>query len=111
MITIIAGSRDFNDYELLKSICNQHNITKVVSGTCRGADLLGEKYAEENRLEIIRCPANWNKHGKSAGYKRNVEMADIAEQLIAFHKNGSKGTQHMINIAKSKNLNIIICQV
>ena len=111
MITIIAGSRDFTDYELLKSTCDKYNITKVVSGTCRGADLLGEKYAKENKLEIIRCPANWDKHGKSGGYIRNVEMANIAEQLIAFHKNGSKGTQHMINIAKSKNLNVIICQI
>ena len=53
-------------------------------------------------------PSNWAELGKSAGYTRNAEMAEYAEALIAIHKGGSKGTQHMINLARGKGLRIFV---
>ena len=108
---IIAGGRNFNDYSLLKEKVNNiisdkrktHQIY-IVSGKARGADSLGEKYANENGLNIMEFPADWDKHGRSAGYKRNVEMAENADALIAFWDGESRGTKHMIDIAKEKNL-------
>ena len=108
---IIAGGRDFNDYNLLKEKIDNiisdkrktHQIY-IVSGKARGADSLGEKYANENGLNIMEFPADWDKHGKSAGYKRNLEMAENADALIAFWDGESRGTKHMIDIAKEKNL-------
>lgn len=108
---IIAGGRDFNDYNLLKEKVDNlisekrktHQIY-IVSGKARGADSLGEKYANENGLNIMEFPADWDKHGKSAGYKRNVEMAENADALIAFWDGDSRGTKHMVDIAKEKNL-------
>lgn len=111
MKTIIAGSRDFNDYDLLKAVCSKYNISTVISGTCRGADLLGERYAMENNIPIQRFPANWDLHGKSAGYIRNKEMCEHGERLIAFHKNNSKGTLNMIHFAEDKGLEVIIINV
>lgn len=114
MRIIIAGSREFNDYEYLKQRCNQvisflelKDIT-IISGTANGADKLGEQYAKEKGYEIKQYPANWNKYGKSAGYLRNVEMAENADVLIAFWRNQSKGTKHMIDIASDKNLKVHI---
>jgi len=57
---------------------------------------------------VAKFPADWNKFKKSAGYKRNVEMAENADALIAFYDGKSKGTGHMIDIAKEKNLLIRI---
>lgn len=112
MNVIIAGSRDFNNYELLVSKCdailqNQTEVT-IISGTANGADKLGERYAIERGHLCRRFPADWDKWGKSAGYKRNVEMAEIADGLIAFWNGDSRGTKHMIDIAKSKGLKIAI---
>ena len=108
---IIAGGRNFNDYNLLKEKVDNiisdkrktHQIY-IVSGKARGADSLGEKYANENGLNIMEFPADWDRHGRSAGYKRNVEMAENADALIAFWDGESRGTKHMIDIAKEKNL-------
>lgn len=108
---IIAGSRDFNDYNLLEEKCNfllsekvkTHDIV-IVSGTARGADKLGERYAEEYGYEIDAHPADWDKYGKSAGYKRNTQMGEVADAVICFWDGVSKGTKHMIDIAKEKNL-------
>lgn len=109
---IIAGGRDFKDYELLKTKVDKiielliaDNFTiEIVSGTANGADKLGEKYAKEKGYKIAYFPANWDKFGKRAGYIRNEEMANYAQALIAFWDNKSRGTKHMIDLAKKYNL-------
>ncbi len=114
---IIAGTRSFNDYELLRTSCNNllsekqrtHTIV-VISGTARGADQMGERYARERGFQLRRFPADWEQHGKSAGHIRNAKMADNADALIAFWDGESNGTKNMIDNARRKGLAIRIIQ-
>lgn len=112
MKVIIAGGRDFTDYEKLSTFCDKvlanTSEVEIVSGVARGADILGEIYAEERGYPVKQFPADWNTHGKSAGHKRNAQMADYADALVAFWDGSSKGTLSMINLAKSRNLMIRI---
>ncbi len=112
MKVIIAGSRDFNDYRRLKMVCdfylqNETDI-EVVSGTAKGADKLGEQYAKELDYKLTQFPANWDEYGRAAGFKRNLEMANYADCLIAFWDGESKGTKMMIELAEQKGLNVRI---
>ena len=110
---VIAGSRGFSNYKLLKETCDKylrekkktHNIV-IISGHARGADILGEKYASDEDLDLEIYPADWKKYGKSAGFMRNEQMADIADAVIAFWNGESHGTKHMIDIAEEKGLNV-----
>jgi hypothetical protein len=113
MKTIIAGSRGFTDYSVLHFFLsiNPWEITEVVSGTARGADKLGERYAEENGISVKRFPADWDTHGKRAGYIRNSEMADYADALVAFWDGESRGTKHMIDLADKAGLRVSIVNV
>lgn len=110
---IIAGSRDFNNYEHLKEKCdywlNFHSIInpEIVSGTANGADKLGERYASERGYKVTKFPADWSL-GKKAGYERNFEMAKYSDVLIAFWDGRSKGTYHMINLGIQLGLIVII---
>ena len=106
MRTIIAGSRSFTDYFKLVEALSHLDITCVISGGAKGADSLGEEYAKEKGIPIERYPAQWDLHGKSAGYKRNILMAEKAEALVAFWDGSSRGTKHMIDIARKKGLEI-----
>jgi hypothetical protein len=108
--TIVAGSRDVTDMRYLhKAIKDCGWVPScVVSGTARGADRLGETWAVQNGVPCLRFPADWNKHGKSAGYKRNELMADNADALIALWDGVSPGTKHMIDIARRKNLRVYV---
>ena len=116
MKVIIAGSRNFNDYELLKAELNilivptimLHRNIEVVSGTAKGADQLGERYAKEYNLLLKKFPADWDKYGKSAGYHRNKQMAEYATHCVCFWDGISKGTKMMIDLAKTENLKIEI---
>lgn len=113
MKTIIAGSREIVDYEVVKKAISssEFNITAIISGAARGVDALGERYATENKIPLIKKPANWNLYGKSAGYKRNEEMAKEADALIAIWDGKSKGTFNMINIARMRGLKIYVEKV
>ena len=110
---VIAGSRGFSNYKLLKETCDKylrekkktHNIV-IISGHARGADSFGEKYASDEDLDLEIYPADWKKYGKSAGFMRNEQMADIADAVIAFWNGESHGTKHMIDIAEEKGLNV-----
>jgi len=108
---IIAGTRDFSDYQLLRDKCDailsskrQNSNIIVVSGTARGADRLGERYARERGYEIRQFPADWLNDEKKAGPIRNAKMADNADALIAFWDGQSRGTKNMIETAKRKGL-------
>lgn len=102
---IIAGSRTFTDYEFLKRKCDIVLVNKedieIVSGAARGADKLGEQYAKERNYLLKHFPADWDTHGKGAGFKRNNEMALYADALIAFWDGKSHGTKHMIEVAEN----------
>ena len=114
---IIAGTRYFNDYELLRTSCNNllsvkqrtHTVV-IISGTARGADQMGERYARERGYEIRQFPADWEQYGKSAGHIRNAKMADNADALIAFWDGESKGTKNMIDNARRKGLEVRVIQ-
>ena len=108
---IIAGSRGFSNYKLLKEQCNKYLCEKrrtcniiIVSGHARGADTLGERYAQDEGFALEVYPAQWKKLGKQAGYRRNEQMAEVADALIAFWDGESKGTKHMIDIMNNKGL-------
>ena len=117
MKVIVAGSRDFIDYNKLRESCNhflsknKDNKIEIVSGTAQGADTLGEQYAAEKGYEIKQFPADWDKYGKGAGFMRNVLMAKYSDYLIAFWDGKSRGTKHMINTAKKHGINIRIINI
>lgn len=112
MKTIIAGSRDITDYQILCAAIKESGIviTEVVSGGARGVDTLGERYAKENNLPLTRKPAEWDKYGKAAGALRNIQMAEESQALIAVW-NGSRGTQHMIGVAQDKGLKVHVHKI
>ncbi|MHB1107262.1 MAG: DUF2493 domain-containing protein [Lutibacter sp.] len=109
---IIAGGRNFEEFDKLCQVCDeflqdQDNI-EIVSGAYKGTDLLGERYAVERNHQIKQFPADWRRYGKSAGLKRNNEMAAYADALIAFWDAKSKGTKNMIDLAKQAGLKVRI---
>lgn len=99
MRVIIAGSRSVTNYRTLLAALVEcpftSKITEVVSGAAQGVDRLGERWAGEQGIPIGRFPANWERDGRAAGYKRNLEMAEYADALVAVWDGESRGTEHM----------------
>ena len=110
MKVIIAGTRTVTDSEAVTAAVAQSGfwITEVVSGSARGVDALGEQWAARYGVPVKRFPADWNRYGKSAGPRRNREMAEYADALIAVYDGESPGTRNMIETAKALGLTVCV---
>lgn len=101
MKVIVAGSRNITDeYKVREALSHAglstQDVTEIVSGGARGVDKLGEDIANFHKIPVKKFPADWETHGRSAGYIRNKEMAEYADMLVAVWDGNSKGTAHMI---------------
>ena len=108
----IIGSRDFNDsktaFFLIDQLAQNYETIKLVSGGARGADKIAEDYAKERGIDIEIFPADWDKHGKSAGFIRNQEIWDKSDLGLAFWDGKSKGTSHSFKIAEKQNKELFV---
>lgn len=115
---LVVGSRTFRDYDLMREKLD-HLLSRytsmcvpicIVSGGARGADTLAERYAKERNYELEVFPADWDKYGKSAGYRRNREMHRFISQCnrdcgcVAFWDGQSRGTAHNFKLAEEYNV-------
>lgn len=115
----IVGSRQFNDFELMKSKMEayQSKATQIISGGANGADELAAQWCQHflHKNPIIFRP-NWtnishknalikyNKKGERydarAGIRRNQLIVEQADFVVAFWDGQSKGTRHVIYYAR-----------
>jgi len=102
----VVGSRNFNDYPLMKKYLDKiHSIepiTLIVSGGALGADTYAECWAEDNKVNRKIFKPEWNKYGKKAGFLRNVTIIENSNKVIAFWDGKSRGTKHSIDLAKKQ---------
>ena len=104
---LVCGSRDFNDYGLLAAKLDEVRDRlgdvpmRVVSGAARGTDSLAAKWAQQRGVPCDEYPADWDRHGKSAGYRRNEQMLTEGDphMVVAFPQGDSRGTRQMMDIA------------
>lgn len=113
MRIIISGSRAFTDYATLCETVNAAGmaVTEVVSGGSHGVDAMAERWAAENGLPLKRFPAEWEKYGRSAVPKRNQQMAEYGEALIALCDGGGRSTTKMISAARKRGLRVFVRRV
>jgi len=106
----IIGSRTFDDYQLVKRTMSPYinKISNMVSGGAVGADKLGERWANEHRVEKLLFFPNWKKHGKKAGPIRNKTIVENSDVIICFWDGESKGTKSSIDLAHQLNKDILI---
>lgn len=119
----MCGGRDFNDkYKLYKTLDNLfydrgwHSeptedgnymfYGTIISGAARGADRLAADWAVCNWMSLEEYPAEWDKHGKGAGFIRNQEMLDTGVDLVVAFPGGN-GTAHTVRNAKRMGIEVL----
>jgi predicted Rossmann fold nucleotide-binding protein DprA/Smf involved in DNA uptake len=134
MKVIITGSRDIiNPLQAVAKAINASGwlmqITEVVSGTARGIDRAGERWAEDNQVKLKTFPAVWNdlsgsdgmpvvervkgtrKYNAVAGHNRNQKMAAYSDALVAIWDGVSSGTKNMIDTATKEGLKVYVYRI
>ena len=111
----VVGSRGFSDYDLMTIVLDEYYLLaqgdlEIVSGGAPGADRLAQLYADEGQIPCKIFPAQWHKYGKRAGYVRNADIIDYADEVVAFWDSESKGTLHSINLAKKVSKTVVVIE-
>ena len=110
MKLIIAGSHSFRDYQLLCQTLapDKSRITQVLTGGARGAAQLGYRWAWKHQVKHQLFRADWERFGKSAGVRRNHQMAQAGDMLLAFWDGQSPGTRHMITCMQQRGKPVVV---
>ena len=83
-------------------------VTEIVFGGARGIDTCAREYAEKNRIKLTEFLPQYEKYGRSAPLKRNLQIIDYADLVLAFWDGNSKGTKYVIEQCKKQNKEIKI---
>lgn len=77
-----------------------HDLTEIVSGGARGIDTFAADYAREHKVPLKVFLPDWQQFGRSAGYRRNVQIIVYADEVLALWDGKSPGTQHSVNLSR-----------
>lgn len=111
MKVLVCGGRNFTDTDSLKKMLDNLNPSAIIQGGASGADQLARSYAKSNGIPSIQVDANWTYYNKSAGPVRNKWMLEFCQPdvVVAFPTPESRGTWHMVKIAKEAGVKTIVC--
>ena len=117
MKLLICGSRSWTDARTIRKdldyavqkVKGTHRRLCVVSGGAEGADQIGAALAELLGARVTVMKPDWDRHGKSAGFKRNLRMLDTDPDVVLAYWDGkSKGTLHTIKQAVERGLTVTV---
>lgn len=109
---LVCGSRDWPHPAEIEAVLaglyrTSDGLAEIIHGAARGADRIAADCARSLGLAVTAFPADWDRYGKRAGFLRNLQMLDQAPDLvIAFQWNGSRGTQHTIDEARRRGIDV-----
>jgi predicted Rossmann fold nucleotide-binding protein DprA/Smf involved in DNA uptake len=109
----IVGGRDFDNYEKMRGAFDFFFGTisasiEIVSGGAIGADSLAKKLAQDNKMGYVEYLPDWDKYGRSAGFKRNRQIAEYADMILVFWNGKSHGTKNTIDHAAELKKNTVV---
>ncbi|AKC02821.1 GTP-binding domain [Gordonia phage GordTnk2] len=114
---LVTGSRYWDDYQMVQDlICDvlsdfewYSKECELIHGGAPGADEMAARFCSGYfDMTVTEFPADWGKHGKSAGPKRNQQMVDYgADICLAFIMPNSKGTMDCLKRAAVAGIQVI----
>ncbi len=109
MKVALIGSRNLKKVDFNKYL--PPDTTEIVSGGAKGIDTFAEEFAKKHHFPLKVFLPDYEKYGKFAPLKRNIQIIDYSDLIITFWDGKSKGTKFVIDNCnkKNKNIRIILC--
>lgn len=125
MKVLVCGGRDYKDrdkvHNTLYDLCDKHGLWSepdeygnrlpgpitIIHGGAKGADSWADDWAVVNWTGLWEFKADWDKHGKAAGFIRNKQMLEEGKPDLVVAFPGGKGTAMMVDLAKKAGVEVI----
>ena len=113
MKVLVCGGRNYDDKATLYSKLDnlETRPTVIIHGAARGADSLAGQWAKDRGIPVDVFPADWDTHGRSAGYIRNKQMLVEGKPDLVIAFEGGKGTENMVTLAERAKVPVIRIEV
>ena len=98
MKVAVIGSRGLTVNDLGKYL--PEDTTEIVSGGAKGIDTCARDYALSHDLKLTEFLPEYSKYGRGAPLKRNLQIIEYADVVIAFWDGKSRGTKYVIDNCK-----------
>ena len=102
----VIGSRGLKVNDLGKYL--PVGVTEIVSGGAKGIDTCAREYALANGLKLTEFLPEYEKYGRGAPLKRNLQIIDYADEVLAFWDRRSRGTKYVIEQCKKRNKKVTV---
>ena len=100
MKVAVIGSRNLTVANLEKYL--PAGVTEIVSGGARGVDTSAREYARAHGLPCTEFLPEYGKYGRAAPLKRNLQIIEYADLVLAFWDGQSRGTKFVIEHCKAQ---------
>ena len=94
MKVAVIGSRSITVYPLEEVLPT--DTEEIISGGARGVDTLAREYAQAHGIPCTEIRPDYARYGKGAPLRRNLEIIEKADLVIALWDGKSTGTAHTI---------------
>lgn len=94
MKVAVIGSRSLVVADLERFL--PENIAEIISGGACGIDNCAAKYAAAHNIKLTEFLPQYEKYGRNAPLKRNLQIIEHADLVFAFWDGYSKGTEFVI---------------
>ena len=103
---LVTGSRTWSDTEAIRAglarVWGDGAAVLITGGCPVGADALAEACWRAWGGRVEAHPANWARHGRAAGPRRNAAMIAAGAQVcVAFIRDTSPGATHTVQLARA----------
>jgi hypothetical protein len=112
----IVGTRtpsiSYSEFEqLLLEKIDLGDVTLIVSGGAQGIDTYAKLFAAHHHIPLMEYRPQYDVYGQYATLKRNTQIVQEANVVIAFPSAESKGTYHSIKEAERLHRRLIVVRI
>lgn len=116
MNLLVCGSRDFSSRErafgILDQVHKEKKVELVIEGGTRGGDRLGREWAQSRNIPVRTVNAEWEVHGRSAGFIRNKQMVKMLRPgidcCVALWDGRSRGTAITMDLCRQSGVQVLV---
>ena len=101
MKVAVIGSRSLEVRDLGKYLPPE--TTEIVSGGARGIDQCARRYALSHGIKLTEFLPDYDTYGRSAPLRRNIQIIDYSDLVLAFWDGASSGTGFVITKCRERN--------